>query len=139
MKNFYDQQQELLNNELRLKFLKDKRQLYFNETQPKTVLPKAVIVKGTAHNDKLLEYVSKIEDIDKEIQLSEKEIKMQKKYLDSIKVILKGMKGTLEEIFTLRYIDNLKVREIARITNYSEPHIYNLLGKINKIIKNNNN
>ena len=139
MKNYYDQQQELLNNELKLKFLKDKKQLYFNETQPKTVLPKAVVVKGSSHNDKLLEYVSKIEDIDKEILVLEKEIRMQKKYLNSIEIILKGMKGTLEEIFTLKYIDNLNVHEIARKTNYSEPRIYYFLSEIKKTIKKNKN
>jgi len=139
MKNYYDLREELTNNELRLKFLKDKKQLYFNETQPKTILPKDVVVKGATHEDKFFKYITKIEDIDKEIKFLEKEIDMQRKYLHQLEDSLRRMKDTKAKIFVLRYMDNLKVKQIAKITSYSEPHIYTLLGEIKKIIKNNNN
>ena len=74
MKNYYDQKQELEVAKTRLKTLKEKRQLYFNETQPKSKKINGVMVKSTpTHTDKFLEYTTKVEVIDDEIEMLEHE------------------------------------------------------------------
>ena len=135
MKNYYDQQQELELAISRLNTLKEKKQLYFEETQPKSKKINGVMVQSSIVNhDKFLEYTSKIETIDEDIEILEKEIKMLEKYLKKMEYNLRHMKGALEKIFVDRYIDGLDVRRIAKKNCYSESNIYELLRKIRKII-----
>lgn len=136
MKNYYDQKQELEVAKTRLKTLKEKRQLYFNETQPKSKKINGVMVKSTpTHTDKFLEYTTKVEVIDDEIEMLEHEIRILSSYLRRMENSLRSMKGILEKVFVDKYVDNMAVTEIALKNNYSQVQIYRYLKKINKIIK----
>lgn len=135
MKNYYDQQQELQTALYRLDTLKEKREMYFNMTQPGTMDYSKDNVDGGVHKDLMTEYVIKIEKIDDEIKTLESEIDVLNKYLKKMEQCLRSMKGSLEKIFVARYIDNKSVNEIIRIVNYSKSHIYRELQKIENILK----
>ena len=135
IKNYYDQQLELNSAKFRLKTLEEKREFYFNATQPQSVAIKETVVSSSTHSDLLANYVIKIEEIDKEIEVLKKEIEVLEKYLNKMEGCLRKMKGSLERIFVAKYIDGLKVNQIARRINYSPSHIYRELSIINKIIK----
>ena len=139
MKNYYDQQQDLYMAECRLKSLKDKKQLYFEMTQPKAKAIKEVMTSSShTDSDMFTKYASKVELIDIDIQRLEKEIVILKNYLSLMEESLRKMKGALEKIFVAKYIDGLPVNQIAIRVSYSESHVYRLLSQINQIIKDDN-
>ena len=70
MKNYYDQQLELELAKNRLATLKEKKELYFEETQPKSKKINGVMVQSSiVDNNKFLEYTAKIEYLDDEIDV----------------------------------------------------------------------
>lgn len=134
MKNYYDQQQDLQAALYRLETLKEKKEMYFNMTQPGTMDYSKDNVGGGVHNDLMTEYVMKVEKIDKEIELKEKEIAVLQHYLNKMEKCLRTMKGTLEKIFVAKYIDRLPVYQIMELVNYSQAHVYRELLKIKMIL-----
>ena len=134
MKNYYDQQQELQTALYRLESLKEKKELYFNMTQPGTIDYSKESVDGGVHKDTLTEYVSRIETIDICIERTEHEIEVLKKYLDKMEKCLRSMKGIYEKLFVYRYIDGLSVTQIVNRVNYSQSDIYRKLQVIERII-----
>lgn len=138
MKNYYDQQQELQTALYRLETLKEKRELYFNMTQPGTMDYSKDNVQGGVHKDLMTEYVIKIEKIDIEIEEIQREIELLESYLKKMEKCLRSMKGSLEKVFVARYIDGLNVNQVAVRCNYSASHIYKILQVIDKILKGNN-
>lgn len=135
MKNYYDQQQELEVAKNRLTTLKEKKRLYFEETQPKSKKINGVMVQSSiVDNNKFLEYTAKIEYLDDEIDVLENEIRILENHLIRMECNLKTMKGILEKVFVDRYINGLSIKKIAKKYNYSESNIYELLKKIRKIL-----
>lgn len=134
MKNYYDQQKELELAISRLQTLKEKKKLYFNETQPKAKKINGVMVSSSGHNDKFLEYTAKIEYLDNEIEVLENEIRILENHLIRMECNLKTMKGILEKVFVDRYINGLSIKNIAKKYNYSESNIYELIKKIKRIL-----
>ena len=119
MKNYYDQLNELKVAQSRLKSLKEKKKMYFNNL----------------NNDAFLNYLCKTEKIDNEIIILNKEIKMLSKYLKAMENSLRNINGSLEKVFVLRYIDGLSVKQICRELHYSKTHVYRKLSIIRKILK----
>lgn len=135
MKNYYDQQLELELAKNRLATLKEKKELYFEETQPKSKKINGVMVQSSiVDNNKFLEYTAKIEYLDDEIDVLENEIRILENHLIRMECNLKTMKGILEKVFVDRYINGLSIKKIAKKYNYSESNIYELLKKIRKIL-----
>ena len=135
MKNYYDQQQELQVALYRLESLQNKRQMYFDRTQPGTPDYAKEFVSGGVPKDVMTEYVMKIEKIDIEIAQLLDEIEMLDKYLKKMEKSLRTMKSPLEKIFVARYIDGLPVNQVAIRCSYSPSHIYRELQLIEKILK----
>lgn len=135
MKNYYDQQLELELAKNRLATLKEKKELYFEETQPKSKKINGVMVQSSiVDNNKFLEYTAKIEYLDDEIDVLENEIRILENHLIRMECNLKTMKGILEKVFVDRYINGLSIKKIAKKYSYSESNIYELLKKIRKIL-----
>lgn len=135
MKNYYDQQLELELAKNRLATLKEKKKLYFEETQPKSKKINGVMVQSSMiDNNKFLEYTAKIEYLDDEIDVLENEIRILENHLIRMECNLKTMKGILEKVFVDRYINGLSIKKIAQKYSYSESNIYELLKKIRKIL-----
>ena len=137
MKNYYDQQLELELAKNRLTTLKEKKKLYFEETQPKSKKINGVMVQSSViDNNKFLEYTAKIEYLDDEIDVLENEIKILESYLKRMENTLRSMKGALEKVFVAKYIDGLSVKQITIRVNYSKTQVYRYLSIIQQIIKN---
>lgn len=135
MKNYYDQQLELELAKNRLATLKEKKELYFEETQPKSKKINGVMVQSSIiDNNKFLEYTAKVEYLDDEIDVLENEIRILENHLIRMECNLKTMKGILEKVFVDRYINGLSIKKIAKKYSYSESNIYELLKKIRKIL-----
>ena len=135
MKNYYDQQQELEVAKNRLTTLKEKKRLYFEETQPKSKKINGVMVQSSiVDNNKFLEYTAKIEYLDDEIDVLENEVRILENHLIRMECNLKSMKGILERIFVDRFIEGMSIKRIAKKYNYSESNVYELVKKIKKII-----
>ena len=135
MKNYLDQQQELKIAIERIKTLKEKKKIYFEQTQPKASGMKEVVVTNSTTSDMFYEYIKKTEAIDVEIAILEQEIALLKKTLRKMEKSLRKMNDRLTRVFILRYIEGLTVREISLKTNYSESHVYRILTNIRKILK----
>lgn len=135
MKNYYDQQMELMILLNRIETKNEEKAMYFQETQPSS--PKYSEKVNSSHkpSETFLRYAEKTAEIDKELEELYKEKEILEKYLKKMEESLRQMKGILEKIFVARYIDGFNVRRIAMKTGYSEPHIYRLLGEVNRRIK----
>lgn len=136
MKNYYDLQKELAIALTRLKALKEKRELYFNSTQPGGMSYDEPVVMGGTTNNAFDVYAEKVIEIDLQIKLVEAEILITQKHLKAMEDSLRKMNGTLEKIFVARYIDGLTINQIARKMNYSRSQVYRKLQKIRNITKN---
>ena len=135
MKNYYDQQMELAILLMRIATKNEEKAMYFQETQPSS--PKYSEKVNASHkpSETFLRYAAKTVEIDAELDELYKEKEILEKYLKKMEEKLRTMKGIHERIFVARYIDNMDVRRIAMKVNYSEPHVYRLLGEVNRIIK----
>ena len=134
MKNYYDQQRELQIAKARKETLEYKRSLYFYRTQPKATVIKDTVVMVEPHNDVYLEYLSKVEKIDRQLKEGNEEISILEENLNKMTEELRCMKSKLAKVFVDVYIDGLTVKQTAIKENYSESHIYTLLDGIKKII-----
>lgn len=135
MKNYYDQWKELEIAKTRLQALKEKKQLYFNQTQPRSKrIDGDMVTSSKVANNMFLNYAEKTERIDAQIDIIKKEIALMECYLKKMEKNLREMKGILEKIFVARYIDGLSVKKIAIKYNYSDSNVYELLRKIKRIL-----
>ena len=135
MKHYYDQQHELEIAKLRLKSLKEKRELYFSRTQPGSITYDSERVMGGTNNNTFDLYVENIEDIDVKIKILEAEIIILKENLKDMEQKLRQMEGILEKIFVARYIDGLSVNQICKKLHYGKSEVYRKLKIIRKILK----
>ena len=116
--------------------LREKERL-FSKTQPASVdYDKERVSGGTASNpfdaymiakeekhidERLMEIRSILDDRGKLLKIKEKE--------------LRNSKALEDKIYRMRHLDRLKVYQIAKLLNYSEPQIYRILRKISKTLK----
>ena len=136
MKNYLDQQKELEIARARLQTLKEKKEIYFNKTQPKSKqFDKVMVQSSRVNNNLFLEYTSAIEVLDDSLEILNEEINAMEYYLRNMENSLRSMKGILERIFVAKYIDGLNVTQISEKTHYSQAQVYRYLKQINKIIK----
>lgn len=135
LKNYYDQKYELHIAKLRLKSLYKKKSLYFNATQPKGVNYDKELVMGGQVKNNFDIYVEKVEEINIQIKLVEAEIIILQENLKDMEKALRNMKGSLERIFVLRFIDGFSINTICKRTHYSKSEIYRKLDIIKKILK----
>lgn len=134
MRNYFVQIQELKVAEARLKTLEERKRRLKNKMISCTNELKDVVSFTNATNDKMTNYLIKLEEIDEEIAELESEIHILNKNLSTMECALGQTKSIEFEIFLLKYKDNLKVKEIAKRKNYSIPRVYQYLNKINKKI-----
>lgn len=141
IKYYCNQKIDLQNAQYRLKALEERKKMIWNITQPKVAIISEVPIKTCTVNDVFADYAVKVEEIEQEIQILKIEINMLQKYLDAIEFNLRQMGETFEQIFVLKYIDRLSIKEICQKTNYSQASVYRKLMEISqklKMIKNEN-
>lgn len=132
MKNYHDTKCEMELIKLRLEVLKQKKEALRSIAEPKSlVTDKLQVSPGTLEPDrKMITYLSLSEPIDKEIEVKQKEYDFLNSKLISMEKALREAKGIEYQIFVMRYVDGLSVRQIARKVHYTREHTYSLLKNI---------
>lgn len=134
MKHCFIQMQELRVAEARLETLIERKKRLDAKIKSCTSELKDVVTTPSFDNDKMNNYLIKIESLDEEISDVIEDIKCLKHNLAIMKEALNEVKDIRYEIFLLKYKDNLKVKDIAKIKHFSEQRIYQFLDEINSII-----
>lgn len=137
MKNYYDTQKELEVAEIRLNVLQNKKNILFEKMMPKASQIKEIVTSGGKQEDAYAKYITEVYDLDKEIELKQNEVNMLKYNLKKMEITIREMKELEEKVFVMRYIDNKKVKHIARELNYTEKNIYRVLDIIREKIEKN--
>lgn len=135
MKNYYQQLSELRIAEARLQTLQEKKAILETKITKVTGSMKEVVTFGGSSSDKMTDYVSKCEELDKLIEEIKEEIKTLKKGLSLMEDILKHISGIEERVFRLYYIENKNPTQISFIVPCARDTVYRYLRKINKKLK----
>lgn len=83
-------------------------------------------------DDKMLKVFSQIEKLDKRLQTTKGELKIIENTLQKIDELLEKSNDLEKKVFRCRYIWGLSVKQTAERLNYSEDHIKDISGRINK-------
>lgn len=120
---------------IHLDTLKEQKEVLNSFLSPKTFRISPIISKGGAAEDHFVTYTYEVISIDRQIELVKREINILQKNISKMEEILRNIDGITYRVFVYRYIDGLRVNDIARKTNYSKRRVYQLLNKIEKTIK----
>lgn len=108
--------------------LNEKEEL-FQRTQPKGLRTDSEHVSGGAVRSAYDEYLIAKDELRIEERLKEAQDLMlrRKDILTSKEIELRASFHTRNKIYTLRFIDRLKIKRIARLTNYSRSQVYRIV------------
>lgn len=134
MKNCFIQIQELRVAEARLETLEDRKKRLEERIKSCTSELKDVVSSTTMNDDKLANYLISLQELEEEISYITEDIKCLKHNLAIMEEALNEIKDIKYEIFLLKYKDNKKVKEIAKIKHFTPQRIYQHLDEINIII-----
>lgn len=134
MKNYFIQMQELRAAVARLETLIERKKRLDTKIKSCTSELKDVVTTPSFDNDKMNNYLIKLESLEEEIEDVIEEIKCLKHNLAIMEEALNEIKDVRYEIFLLKFKDNKKVKEIAKIKHFSVQRVYQFLDEINIII-----
>jgi hypothetical protein len=135
MKNFYNSKLELENKVDRVKILKyDIEDLNSKLIKITSTIKENPSTGGNAIQSKIHEYT--IQKISKEEELAklEEDIKYLSSIIKRMEKRVNAMVGIHKEVFELFYTQNIKIKHIALMKNYSPQRIYQVLEEVNKIL-----
>lgn len=130
-------------NEL-LKKYKNAEKIYYNALDKKSSLlylvePHAVQAKEiinslsmTNPDEKIIMYVSQIEEVDKLINETRNNKDALNYELNKKEILLKNSQNIYDKIYYFKYIRGKRVNEFYRLINYSKRQIYRFIDEINK-------
>ena len=118
----------------------------FQRTQPKSTMGEyerefdkhIKVGSGGGSKDSLMEqYVITIEQkrVNERLEEAKSILTDRMTLLKQVEHQLRRDKRTDNQLYVMRYIDRMKIKQISAITNYSEPHIYRRLRIIKDTIK----
>lgn len=135
MKNFYNSKLELENKKDRVRILKyDIEDLNLKLTKITSSIKENASTGGNIVQSKIHEYT--IQKIAKEEELAELEddIKYLSPIIERMEKRVNAMVGIHKEVFELFYTQNIKIKHIALMKNYSPQRIYQVLDEVNKML-----
>lgn len=130
MKNYSDTKKELEIARYRLSSLEEKKDLLYVQIIGGTSKQVDVKVTSLNNNDKMTEYLVKTYDLDRKIEASKNEIRTLEYTLKKMELAMREMKDLEYKVFLMRFVDNMKVKQIARKLNYAPSHIYKIIKEI---------
>lgn len=112
----------------------NERDAIFQRTQPKSTDPAGERVTGGGGGDVYAEYLAEKtrRRIDERLEEAIKAMADNSKLRWMKEKELRDSNDTMDRVYTMTYIDNLKISRIARDLNYSKSQIYRILKKIEK-------
>ena len=143
MKNYYDTKQELEIAKYRLSSLEERKELLYVQVLGGTSKQTDVKVNKLSIDDKMSEYLIKTYELDRKIESAKNEVGLLEYTLKKMELAMREMKEIENKIFVMRFIDGLKVYQIARKIGYSKEQTYrtikNIKQKINMTQNDTNN
>lgn len=127
-----------------LKKYKNAEKIYYNALDKKSSLlylvePHAVQTKEiinslsmTNPDEKIIMYVSQIEEVDKLINETRNNKDALNYELNKKEILLKNSQNIYDKIYYFKYIRGKRVNEFYRLINYSKRQIYRFIDEINK-------
>lgn len=127
-----------------LKKYKNAEKIYYNALDKKSSLlylvePHAVQAKEiinslsmTNPDEKIIMYVSQIEEVDKLINETRNNKDALNYELNKKEILLKNSQNIYDKIYYFKYIRGKRVNEFYRLINYSKRQIYRFIDEINK-------
>lgn len=127
-----------------LKKYKNAEKIYYNALDKKSSLlylvePHAVQAKEiinslsmTNPDEKIIMYVSQIEEIDKLINETRNNKDALNYELNKKEILLKNSQNIYDKIYYFKYIRGKRVNDFYRLINYSKRQIYRFIDEINK-------
>ena len=122
-KKYFDAQ-EYLNK------LIDRKEMIFQKTQPQSPAFDMDRVSGGVAINKTEAYVIEIEELDISLDVAKAILDERLLLLRQKEHEIRNSKETDDVIYCLRYIECMKIKDIANRLSYSEPHIYRILRDI---------
>lgn len=135
MKNYFDTKKELEIARYRLSALEDKKNLLYVQILGGTSKQTDVKTTSLANNDKMANYLVKTYELDIKIENIKNEIGILEYTIKKMELAMREMKELEYRVFTMRFIDNMKVKHIARKLSYDTSTIYKIIKKIEENIK----
>ena len=83
-------------------------------------------------DDKMAKVFGQIEKLDKRLQVAKGELQIIENTLEKVDYKLQKSNDLEKKVFRCRYILGLSVKQTAERLNYSEDHIKDISGRINK-------
>lgn len=127
-----------------LKKYKNAEKIYYNALDKKSSLlylvePHAVQAKEiinslsmTNPDEKIIMYVSQIEEVDKLINETRNNKDALNYELNKKEILLKNSQNIYDKIYYFKYIRGKRVNDFYRLINYSKRQIYRFIDEINK-------
>ena len=119
-----------------MELLSEKAEL-FSLTQPRGVDTEKEAVSGGKQGNVFESYMIALESskIDERLQAVKEILDVQEAKLKEKEAELRKSLQLDDKVYRMRYIERFRVYKIARMLNYSEPHIYRILRRIEKTLK----
>lgn len=130
MKNYYDTKQELEIAKYRLSSLQERKELLYVQILGGTSKQTDVKVNKLSIDDKMSEYLIKTYELDRKIESAKNEVGLLEYTLKKMELAMREMKEIESKIFVMRFIDGLKVYQIARKIGYSKEQTYRIIKNI---------
>ncbi len=134
MKNYYDTKQELEIAKYRLSSLEERKELLYVQVLGGTSKQTDVKVNKLSIDDKMSEYLIKTYELDRKIESAKNEVGLLEYTLKKMELAMREMKEIENKIFVMRFIDGLKVYQIARKIGYSKEQTYRIIKNIKQKI-----
>lgn len=108
----------------------DRKELFFDKTQPKAVNPDSVRVSGGAQTNSFENYIIATENIDE--QINELKVILDERYnvLMRAEQELRNSRDWNDKIYVYKYLDKLTIKQIERKVPYSRRQLYRILDRI---------
>jgi hypothetical protein len=108
----------------------DRKELFFDKTQPKAVNPDSVRVSGGTQTNGFENYIIATENIDE--QINELKAILDERYnvLMRAEQELRNSRDWNDRIYVYKYLDKLTIKQIERKVPYSRRQLYRILDRI---------
>lgn len=136
MKNYFDTKKELEIAKFRLEALEDKKSILYTHILGGVSKQADVkVTRSSGNTDKMTNYLIETYELDRKIEALKNEIGTLEYTLKKMELAMREMKELEYQVFVMRFIDNMKVNQIAKKLGYSREQIYRIIREIQKKVK----
>ena len=116
--------------------LTDRKEELFARTQPGAIRYDRDMVKSTPEGNKVDDYIVASAGLDDKIEAAREIVRIRAEILDERFQALKSSRDLYDLVYFEKYVNGLRVFQIAGKYHYSESHIFRILSLIRKMIGN---